>query len=92
VGAALSLTSPSNVAFWASAAAAVGSAVGVTPSPAALTVFFLGFFLASLLWCWASAAVIALIRRSASTRVIRVIDGGCGLALIALGGWSVVAV
>lgn len=91
VGAALSLTSPTNVAFWGGGAAAVSSAVGVAPSPGALGVFFSGFFVASILWCWVSAAVIALIRRSASTRVVRVIDGSCGLALVALGGWSLAA-
>lgn len=92
VGAALSLTNPSNVAFWGGAAASVSGALGTEPSWTALLVFFSGFFLASLVWAWICAGGITLFRRAVPTVAVRAVEAACGGFLVALGTWAAVTI
>ncbi|TDD35004.1 helix-turn-helix domain-containing protein [Saccharopolyspora elongata] len=87
VGAAMSLTNPMNVVYWGGAAAAVSGALGEEPSWQSMAVFFIGFFAASLLWCWICAGAIALFRRALPARGVRAIEAVCGLSLVGLGIW-----
>jgi len=60
-GVALSLTNPSNVAYWAAIGSAMG-AVGIAqPQTADYAVFFAGFMASSLLWCFVCAGALALV-------------------------------
>jgi len=91
IGAAMSLTNPMNVVYWAGSAAAVGGVVGTEPTWHSMAVFFTGFFVASLSWCWISAGAIALFRRALPARGVRIIEAACGLSLVALGSWMALA-
>jgi chemosensory pili system protein ChpE len=92
VGAAMSLTNPMNVVYWAGAAAAVSGAVGADPSWQAMAVFFSGFFIASLLWCWICAGGIALFRRTLPPRGVQAIEALCGVCLVGLGLWMALSI
>ncbi|ADB31156.1 Lysine exporter protein (LYSE/YGGA) [Kribbella flavida DSM 17836] len=87
VGATISLTNPMNVVYWGGAAAAVAGAVGQEPSWQVMAVFFLGFFIASLLWCWICAGAIAMFRRALPARGVQAIEAACGISLVGLGIW-----
>jgi chemosensory pili system protein ChpE len=91
VGAALSLTNPMNVVYWGGAAAAVAGAVGEEPSWASMGTFFVGFFVASLLWCWICVGAIALFRRAVPVRGVQAVEALCGVTLIGLGLWMAVS-
>ncbi|WP_158888072.1 LysE family transporter [Amycolatopsis anabasis] len=91
VGAVMSLANPMNVVFWGGAAAAVSGVLGEEATWLSLAVFFTGFFVASLLWCWICAGAIALFRRALSTRGVRLLEAACGLSLVGLGIWMVLS-
>lgn len=55
-------------------------------------VFFTGFLVASLPWCWVCAGAIALFRRALPSRGATAIEAQCGLSLLSLGIWMVVSI
>jgi chemosensory pili system protein ChpE len=84
-GAALSLSNPMNVTYWASLGGTI-TALGVDrPGWAAFAVFLAGFMAASLLWCFLCAGLIAWTRRHVGPTGWRLINLGCAgsLALFA---------
>ncbi|MGW7477206.1 LysE family transporter [Nonomuraea muscovyensis] len=84
VGAGMSLGNPWNVVYWSGAAGAVGAVLGRHADVAGLATFFTGFMASSLVWCFVSAGFVALLRRAVPPPAVRVLEGVCGLALIAL--------
>ncbi|WP_409494756.1 LysE family transporter [Amycolatopsis sp. cmx-11-12] len=92
IGAAMSLTNPMNVVYWGGAAGAVSGVLGETSSWQSMTVFFIGFFVASLMWCWICAGAIVLFRRALPARGVKVIEVACGVSLVSLGVWLAVSV
>ena len=58
-GMVLSLSNPQNVAFWAALGSAFGSLGVDTPTTMDYSVFFTGFMVASVAWCYFCAAAIS---------------------------------
>lgn len=85
-GALLSLSNPKNIVSWGALGSALAGMVEGTPSRAQMAVFFAGFMLASLLWCFLCAALVDWLRRHTSLLWQRVSYAGCGLLLLALAG------
>jgi len=83
-GMALSLANPHNMAYWAAIGGAMG-AVGVSdPSTTDYGVFFAGFMLSSLLWCFVCAAVVDRVFRRAGAQWARFTYRLCAVAMLAL--------
>ncbi|WP_457788793.1 LysE family transporter [Pseudomonas sp. PL-6] len=87
-GATLSLTNPQNIVYWAAMGGAM-AAIGVAqPTPTHLAVFFAGFMVSSLLWCFICAGLVDWFRRAASRLWHRLTYLACGLALLGLSGMT----
>ena len=85
-GALLSLSNPKNIVFWGALGSALAGIVEGTPSQAQMMVFFAGFMLASLLWCFICAALVDWLRRHTSLLWQRISYAGCGALLLMLAG------
>ena len=85
-GALLSLSNPKNIVFWGALGSALAGIVEGTPSQAQMAVFFAGFMLASLLWCFICAALVDWLRRHTSLLWQRISYAGCGALLLMLAG------
>lgn len=83
-GALLSLSNPKNIVFWGALGSALAGIVEGTPSRMEMAVFFAGFMLASVLWCFICAALVDWLRRHTSQLWHRISYAGCGLLLLAL--------
>ena len=80
-GAVVSLTNPFAVAFWLGVGGAM-AAVGVAdPRPAHFAVFFAGFMLGAVAWCFFISALIGWGRRLLSASFFRWVNLLAGLAL-----------
>ncbi|MGB3122629.1 MAG: LysE family transporter [Pseudomonas sp.] len=84
VGAAISLANPKNIVYWGALGSALSGIVGATPSHGQTLVFFAGFMLASVLSCFLIAALVNLLRNTASPVWQRISYGACGLVLLYL--------
>ncbi len=84
VGAAISLANPKNIVYWGALGSALSGIVGATPSHGQTLMFFAGFMLASVLSCFLIAALVNLLRRTASPLWQRISYGACGAVLIYL--------
>ena len=83
-GMLLSLTNPQNLAYWAAMGGAMGS-VGVSrPGPLDYAVFFAGFMIASLVWCFVCAALVDRVFRRAGAAWARFTYRLCAAALLSL--------
>lgn len=83
-GVMLSLTNPQNIAFWAALGSALG-AVGVhDPGASDYAVFFGGFMLSSIVWCFACAGMVDRVFRQAGKRWATVTYRLCALAFLLL--------
>ncbi|MFI7636707.1 LysE family transporter [Nonomuraea sp. NPDC049400] len=82
VGAAMSLGNPWNVVYWSGAAGAVSSVLGEDAGFASLAAFFTGFMTSSLAWCFICAGLISLLRRALPPLAVRLLEAGCGAALL----------
>ncbi len=57
-GVILSMTNPQNIAYWAALGSAFG-AIGIAdPQPLDFALFFAGFMISSILWCFVCAGVV----------------------------------
>tara|TARA_B100001093_G_scaffold347817_1_gene332434 strand:- start:2228 stop:2926 length:699 start_codon:yes stop_codon:yes gene_type:complete len=66
-GMVLSLSNPQNIAFWAALGSAFGSLGISEPTCIDYTVFFSGFMIASVVWCYICAAAISRLFSDRST-------------------------
>jgi chemosensory pili system protein ChpE len=83
-GVLLSLTNPQNLAYWAAMGSAMG-AVGVAePTAREYGGFFAGFMAASVLWCFACAAIVDRLFRRVGATWARFTYRLCAAALLAL--------
>lgn len=81
-GMLISLTNPHNLAFWAAAGSALAAAGIQEPQPLDYAVFFTGFMLCSLLWCFVCAALVARVVRSSSRRWTAFLHKACAFAFL----------
>lgn len=65
---------------------ALAGIVDGTPNQAQSLVFFAGFMLSSLIWCFCCAALVDWLRRNTSLFWHRVSYAGCGVLLLGLAG------
>lgn len=83
-GVLLSLTNPQNVAYVAALSTSMG-ALGVTqPTAEDYAVFFAGLMLASFLWCFICAGIVARVLRGANATWTKVTYQLCALAFFVL--------
>ncbi|SDI27384.1 LysE family translocator [Pseudomonas panipatensis] len=85
-GAVISLSNPKNLVYWGALGSALAGIVEGVPSQSQSLVFFAGFMLSSLIWCFLCAALVDWLRRNTSLFWHRVSYAGCGLLLLGLAG------
>lgn len=84
-GAAMSLSNPQNVSFWAALVAPM-AALGVTDMMTReAAVFFGGFAASSVVWCFVAAGIVAWCRAILTAGLHRALNAGCAVALAAFG-------
>lgn len=83
-GAMLSLTNPQNVAYWAALGSALGTIGVQTPTLSDYSVFFAGFMVASIAWCFICAWAIDWFHRRATGSWVRWTYRVCALAFFGL--------
>ena len=67
-GVILSTTNPQNIAYWAALGSAFATIGIANPQPADFVLFFAGFMLSSILWCFFCAAIVNKVFGSAGKR------------------------
>jgi len=83
-GVFLSVTNPQNVAYWAALGSAMGAVGMHQPSAADYGVFFAGFMVSSMLWCFVCAALVDRVFRGVGQRWARLTYRACAIAFLAL--------
>jgi threonine/homoserine/homoserine lactone efflux protein len=83
-GMALSLTNPQNIAYWAAMGGAMGTVGVAHPGAADYAIFFAGFMVASVVWCFVCAAVVDRVFRRLGARWAQFTYRLCAVALLAL--------
>lgn len=84
-GAMLSLSNPQNITAWLGMSGAIIGLGFLDPQPIHLLVFFCGFMIAQVCWCFFFATVVEYGRRLLNQRVFRLINLACAVFLVALG-------
>ena len=82
VGAAVSLSNPMNITYWAGLGGTITSLGVSDPTGMAFVVFLAGFMTSSVIWCFICAGFIAAVRHMISRRAWVVINLACGLGLL----------
>lgn len=82
VGALISLTNPQAVAYWMALGSSIQVLTGHEASTADYMIFFCGFMLACLAYCFVAAGVIAGARTLLTESLFRSVNLVCGLALL----------
>lgn len=81
VGAAMSLSNPMNITYWAGLGGTI-TALGVSdPGWTAFAVFLAGFMFSSVAWCFICAGGIAATRRFVSPLLWKLVNFGCAAGL-----------
>lgn len=83
-GVMISLTNPHNLAYWAAVGSALGALGVQDPGMVDYAVFFAGFMLCSLCWCFFCAALVDRLFRRAGRRWAGIIYKFCALAFLLL--------
>ncbi len=81
VGAAMSLSNPMNVTYWAGLGGTISVLGNGAHGPAAFGVFLAGFMLSSLLWCFVCAGLVAATRRYVGQALWKTINFACAAGL-----------
>ena len=84
-GAMLSLSNPQNITAWLGMSGAIIGLGFLDPQPIHLLVFFAGFMIAQVCWCFFFATVVEYGRRLLNPRIFRRINLACALFLAYLG-------
>jgi chemosensory pili system protein ChpE len=84
-GVLLSLANPYGVAFWLGVGGAIVGTGVLHPQPIHFAVFFSGFMLAALCWCFLLASLIAGARQFVRPAFFRWINLLCGIVLLCFG-------
>ncbi|MGJ4748763.1 LysE family transporter, partial [Leptospira sp. SA-E8] len=81
-GVLLSITNPHNVAYWAALGSAMGAAGVSNQGWTAYAIFFTGFMVSSVVWCFICAALVARFFASANAAGARWTYRACALAFV----------
>jgi chemosensory pili system protein ChpE len=80
-GAFLSLGNPMNIVFWTGLGTTVFASLSGKPEPVHFAVFFAGFLLGAILWCFIMAGLVAWGRKYLTPVFFRWVNLICGTAL-----------
>jgi chemosensory pili system protein ChpE len=83
-GALLSLSNPQNIAYWAAIGSALGSLGIEQPGVGDYAIYFFGFMLASVLWCFICAFLVNLLVRNLDGKWATMTYKACALAFFIL--------
>ncbi len=83
-GVLLSITNPHNVAYWAALGSAMGAAGVSNPGWTDYAIFFTGFMVSSIVWCFICAALVARFFAGANDTWARWTYRACALAFVML--------
>ena len=81
VGAALSLSNPINITYWAGMAGTIAMLGVKEPTGKAFIVFLSGFMLSSIVWCFLCAGFIGFVRKAINQTGWVLINISCGIGL-----------
>ena len=80
----LSLSNPQNITAWLGMSGAIVGLGFLDPRPSHLLVFFAGFMIAQVCWCFIFATVVEFGRRLLNQQLLRWINLGCAVFLLLL--------
>ncbi len=83
-GAAISMTSPHNLAYWAAIGSALGSLGIADPQWADYGIFFVGFMTASIFWCFFCAGLIQLLVKQLHQKWTQLTYQVCAILFLSL--------
>jgi len=81
VGAALSLSNPINITYWAGMAGTIATLGVKEPTGQAFIVFLGGFMFSSIIWCFLCAGFIGFVRKAINKTGWVLINIYCGIGL-----------
>jgi threonine/homoserine/homoserine lactone efflux protein len=81
VGAALSLSNPINITYWAGMAGTIATLGVKEPTGQAFIVFLVGFMLSSIIWCFLCSGFIGFVRKAINQTGWVLINISCGIGL-----------
>ena len=81
VGAALSLSNPINITYWAGMAGTIATLGVKEPTEQAFIVFLGGFMFSSIIWCFLCAGFIGFVRKAINQTGWVLINISCGIGL-----------
>jgi chemosensory pili system protein ChpE len=84
-GAMLSLSNPQNITAWLGMSGVIVGLGFLDPEPLHILVFFSGFMIAQVCWCFFFATVVEFGRRLLSQRLFRWINLACAVFLAYMG-------
>ena len=80
-GAVLSLGNPMNIVFWTGLGTTVFASISGQPEPVHFAIFFAGFLLGAVVWCFIMAGLVAWGRKFVTPTFFRWVNVLCGTAL-----------
>lgn len=80
-GAVLSLGNPMNIVFWTGLGTTVFASISGRPAPVHFAIFFAGFLLGALAWCFIMAGLVAFGRKFLTPTFFRWVNVTCGVAI-----------
>lgn len=80
-GAFLSLGNPMNIVFWTGLGTTVFASISGKPEPVHFAIFFTGFLLGAITWCFIMAGLVAFGRKFLTPTFFRWVNVTCGIAI-----------
>ena len=80
-GAILSLGNPMNIVFWTGLGTTVFASISGEPAPIHFAIFFAGFLLGAITWCFIMAGLVAFGRKFLTPTFFRWVNVTCGVAI-----------
>ena len=81
-GAVLSLTNPQAVAYWIAFGGSIQVIIGHAAAFSEFAVFFSGFMIACVVYCFLAAGLISGARSLLTDKLYRIVNATCGAALV----------